>query len=181
MDKLVCPSWLSVFLKNGLRKKFHNPEKILKEYIKPGYTVVDIGCGPGYFSIPMAEMTGKDGKVIAVDIQEKMLHRLNVYARRHKVDARIRLTKSTVQDICVNEKADFILTFWMVHEVQDVQSFMDQIFKIMKPGSFYLLSEPKIHVSKKRYLEIISIASSAGLKEYKEEKIWGSRSMVFNI
>jgi 2-polyprenyl-3-methyl-5-hydroxy-6-metoxy-1,4-benzoquinol methylase len=181
MNKLVCPSWLSVFLENGLRKKIHNPGKIVKEYIKPGSTVVDIGCGPGYFSIPMAEMTGKDGKVISVDIQEKMLHRIKNYAKRHNVDARIRLTKCSEQDICVNEKADFILTFWMVHEVQDVKTFMDQIFKVMKPGSFYLLCEPKIHVSKKRYLEIISIASSAGLKEYKEEKIWGSRSMVFKI
>jgi len=181
MSQTVCPAWLSFFLENGLRKKFHNPEIILKGYIKPGDTAVDIGCGPGYFSIPMAKMTGKSGKVIPVDIQEKMLRRVDAYAKRYHVEDILQLTKCTTSDICVTDKADFILSFWMVHEVRDVDALMKQIYKILKPGGFYLLSEPKIHVSDKKYLEIIKLAESAGLKMVREVKIRGSRSMVFTV
>ena len=39
----------------------------------PGMKIMDIGCGPGFFTLPMAELTGKDGLVIAVDIQDEML------------------------------------------------------------------------------------------------------------
>jgi 2-polyprenyl-3-methyl-5-hydroxy-6-metoxy-1,4-benzoquinol methylase len=181
MDTKVCPAWLSFFLENGIRKKIHNPEKMLREYVTPGCTAIDIGCGPGYFSIPMAEMTGKGGKVISVDIQHKMLKRLRIMAKRHYVEDIIHPAKCTPEDISVNEKADFILTFWMVHEVNDVRNFMTQIVEVMKPSALYLLSEPKIHVTDKKYREIIETAESVGLKKYKEQKIWGSHSMLFTI
>lgn len=177
----ICPSWLSFILENGIRSKFHNPAIMLGEYIKPGNTVIDIGCGPGYFSIPMATMAGRKGKVISVDIQKKMLEKLIKNAERYHVEESIQTINCTSSDLCINEKADFILTFWMVHEVVDVENFIKQIFNIMKPGSYYLLSEPKIHVSKKKYAEILRIAESAGFKKHKEVKIWGSRSMVFTV
>lgn len=181
MSLHVCPSWLSLLLDNYLRKKIHNPEKILIEYVKPGYTIVDIGCGPGFFSIPMANMVGKNGKVIAVDLQETMLSKLKLKAISRKVEDRIKLVHCDVNDIKVDEKADFILTFWMVHEVDNVSSLFQQIISIMKPGSIYLLSEPKMHVPKNMYQDILSIAKSAGLKSKNEEVIRYSRSMVFTL
>jgi ubiquinone/menaquinone biosynthesis C-methylase UbiE len=181
MSKYVCPSWLSFSLENGLRKKVHKPELLLKEFVKPGSVAVDIGCGPGYFSIPMAKLVGKDGKVISVDLQRRMLDKMNYSAKKHNVEDIIQTINCTAGDICVSEKADFVLTFWMVHEVEDVTALMKQIQKIMKPGSLYLLSEPFLHVSGKRYAEILTLAESAGLKKHKELKIWGSRSMIFTI
>jgi ubiquinone/menaquinone biosynthesis C-methylase UbiE len=154
---------------------------MLKDYVKSGYTVVDLGCGPGYFSIPMAKMVGKSGKVISVDIQEKMLWNLNKNAVRHNVQDIIQTVKCSPDDICVTEKADFVLTFWMVHEVGDIENFMKQIFNIMKPGSYYLLSEPKIHVSGKKFREIIKIAEEAGFKSYKVVKIFAGRNRVFTV
>jgi ubiquinone/menaquinone biosynthesis C-methylase UbiE len=69
----ICPSWLASTLDNPVRRLIHNPEKILSEYIESGQKVLDVGCGPGTFTIIMAKMVGDSGKVIAVDVQDKML------------------------------------------------------------------------------------------------------------
>ena len=69
----VCPWWLCYSFDNPLRRLIHNPQRILSPYIKQGMTVLDAGCGMGYFSIGMAKMVGDSGKVIAVDLQQKML------------------------------------------------------------------------------------------------------------
>lgn len=68
----VCPWWGGYFIDNPLRL-LHNAEKILGPYVKPGMTVMDVGCGMGFFSIAMAQMVGDQGRVIAADLQEKML------------------------------------------------------------------------------------------------------------
>jgi 2-polyprenyl-3-methyl-5-hydroxy-6-metoxy-1,4-benzoquinol methylase len=75
--KHVCPSWLCFTFDNPLRRIFQDPYEILSPYIRPGYTVVDIGPGKGYFTIPMCKLVGREGKVIATDIQESMLMSLH--------------------------------------------------------------------------------------------------------
>jgi len=44
--------------------------------LKPGQVVCDLGCGNGFYTLPMAELVGPKGKVLAVDIQQEMLHLL---------------------------------------------------------------------------------------------------------
>jgi 2-polyprenyl-3-methyl-5-hydroxy-6-metoxy-1,4-benzoquinol methylase len=61
----VCPWWLAWFsINNPVRRLAHNPEKIVGPYVKAGTTVLDVGCGVGWFSIPMAGMVGDQGQVI---------------------------------------------------------------------------------------------------------------------
>lgn len=69
----VCPVERAGSLDNIFRRWLQNPWKILRPYIKEGMTVLDFGCGPGYFTIAMAQMVGTSGWVIAVDLQEGML------------------------------------------------------------------------------------------------------------
>lgn len=52
-------------------------------------TVLDLGCGPGFFSIVLAEMFGNPGRVIATDLQEGMLQKLNEKNRGTQVEERI--------------------------------------------------------------------------------------------
>ncbi len=58
----TCPWWFLFTFDNPLRKFYQDPEKILTPYLKSGEIVVDLGCGMGYFSIPMADWLGKPGK-----------------------------------------------------------------------------------------------------------------------
>ena len=85
----VCPWWVAYTFDNPLRKIFHNPRKMLSAYIKAGMCVMDVGCGLGYFSIGMAKIVGETGKVIAVDLQQKMLDIMQKRARRAGLQDRI--------------------------------------------------------------------------------------------
>ena len=72
----VCPVSLAGGLDSGIRKLLQNPGRILNAHVREGMTVLDLGCGPGFFSVEMARRVGESGSVIAVDLQEGMLERL---------------------------------------------------------------------------------------------------------
>ncbi len=181
VNSCVCPSWLAFSLRNPLRRRLHNPKKILGAFIKPGALVIDIGCGPGFFTVPMTEMVGSSGAVIAVDLQRKMLDKLMAYARRASVAQRIRPVECGVDDIGVREKADFILSFWMVHEVKDRPNFFRQVADNLKSGAYYLLVEPKVHVAGKVYRNIVREAENAGLAVLRDVRLPLSRSTLFTV
>src|SRR5271157_2213809 len=130
----VCPWWLAYMWDNPLRKYWQDPNKMFGGYVKRGDTVLDVGCGMGYFSIAMAKMVGENGKVIAVDIQDKMLEILKKRARKAGVLQRIEIRKSHPGIIGVKENVDFVLLFWMLHETPGRKDFLNQIYTILKPG-----------------------------------------------
>ncbi|MFO7666507.1 MAG: class I SAM-dependent methyltransferase [Desulfobacterales bacterium] len=175
----VCPWWFAYTFDNPLRRLVHNPAKMLKNFIKEGDTVVDIGCGMGYFSIGMAKLVGAKGHVISVDLQEKMLERVRRRAQQKGLLSRITLHKCSFDKLGVNEKADFALAFWMAHEVRNKESFFDEIFSFLKPGAHFLLVEPRMHVTETYFRKITDVALKSGLKSKSEDKISLSRAMLF--
>jgi SAM-dependent methyltransferase len=89
MAMRVCPWWMGYLLANPVRRLWHKPEVILAPWIKAEMVVLDMGCGMGFFSVPMARMVGPGGRVISVDLQPKMLAGLMRRAERAKVAKRI--------------------------------------------------------------------------------------------
>jgi ubiquinone/menaquinone biosynthesis C-methylase UbiE len=158
----VCPRWLCFTFDNFLRRLIQPPEIILKPYVNEGDTVLDVGPGLGYFTIPLAAMVGDRGRVIAADIQEKMLLALQKRARRAGLDNRIVLRHSLPDSLGVAEKADFILAFWMVHEVPDKKSFFAQLHSLLKDNGRFLLAEPKLHVTEANFAKTVNLAVGAG-------------------
>ena len=69
----VCPWWVGYLIASPLRKLGENPDTILAPLVEPGMTTVDIGCAMGFFSLPLARMVGGSGRVVCVDVQERML------------------------------------------------------------------------------------------------------------
>jgi len=175
----VCPWWHAYSFDNFLRRLVHKPEKIFAGLVKEGMTVIDIGAGMGFFSIAMARMVGDSGKVISIDIQPKMIEVLTKRAHKRGVDHRIQTVLCKSDDICVREKADFILAFWMVHEVPDKKHLFDQIVSCMKPSSRFLIVEPKMHVSASDFEKTLKIAGESGLSLLDRPKIHLSRSALF--
>lgn len=174
----VC-SWRHAWgLDNWVRKLVQNPYKIVGGYIKEGQTVLDLGCGPGMFSMAMAEMVGEKGKVIAVDIQDEMLQMLRQKIEHTELESRIRTHKSSPDKIGISEKADFALAFYMVHEVPDKERFLREVATILKPQGKLLIVEPKFHVSKSSFEETINIAQSAGLNLVSRPSIFFSRAAL---
>ena len=166
-------------LDNRIRRFFQNPAKIVGPYVKEGMTVLDIGCGPGMFTLAMAAMVGDTGRVIAVDVQQEMLDVVKTKGDQQGLSGRIRLHKSGSDFLGVTEKADFILSFYMVHEVPDRDAFLRQVRDLMKPGGRYLIVEPSFHVSMADYEETIETARRAGLKPVFWPKVLLSRATLF--
>lgn len=159
----VCPSRFSFMLDNFVRRMFQRPEKIVGEYIRQGDTIVDLGCGPGFFTIDMAKLAGPSGKVYAVDLQTAMLEKVEKKAERRNLSDRIVCHQCSEDQIGLGIKADFILAFYMVHEVPDAAAYLAQIRDMMKKDARLLVVEPKMHVSKESFDKMLSTAASQGL------------------
>lgn len=177
----VCPWWLAYTFDNPIRKLFHKSQKMLGAYIKEGMSVMDVGCGMGFFSIGMAKMVGDKGKVIAVDLQQKMLDIMLKRAKRAGLADRISPHHCEPDKIGILDKVDFILTFWMVHEVGNQKDFFSQLGAILTPGGKILTAEPKMHVTAEGIQKTIEIARSTGLRLQGQPAIRFSHTALFEI
>jgi ubiquinone/menaquinone biosynthesis C-methylase UbiE len=178
-DRHVCPRWLCFTFDNILRKLIQPPEIILKSYINEGDTVLDVGPGRGYFTIPLAAMVGDKGRVIAADIQEKMLLALQKRARRAGMDKRIVLRLCQPDSLGIEEKVDFILAFWMVHEVPDKERFLAQLHFLLKDNGKFLMVEPKLHVAEANFAASVNLTVQAGFTPGDSPHIALSMSALF--
>ena len=180
-ERHVCP-WRHAYLfDNWLRRLAHNPRKMLGAYVRPGMTVMDVGCGMGVFSIGMARLVGPEGRVLAVDLQEPMLQVLEKRAKRAGVSEQIETHLCKADDIGVTAMVDFILAFYMVHEAPDVGSFLRQLHARLKPEGKLLVAEPTFHVSKDLFQETLTAAADAGLVVLDTPRIRMSRTALFGV
>lgn len=179
--KRICPWWMTYSFDNPLRRLIHKPEKILAGLVKPGMTVMDIGCGFGYFSVAMARMVGNTGTVISVDVQEKSLNILLKRAQQARIATIVKTHLATIERINYSSQVDCILSFWMAHEVKDQPAFFKEIISLLKPGGKYLLVEPIMHVSATDFEATVRNAIASGLKPIAELKVAISRAKVFTV
>lgn len=177
----VCPHTLSFFLNNPVRRIFQNPLKILNPYIEKGITVMDLGCGPGFFTIDMARLVGPEGKVIAADLQEKMLEHVRKKAARYNVEDRIRFFRCEKDRIGFKEKVDFILAFYMVHETPSPGDLFDEMKNMLNENGRILVVEPKMHVSKKVFKKMLSVVNETGFKILSYPEKVGGYSVLITI
>lgn len=174
----VCPWWLAYTFDNPFRRLIHNPRRIFGDHIKEGMTVMDVGCGMGYFSIGMAKLVGAAGKVIAVDLQQKMLDVMHRRARRSGVADRIMPHHCEADTIGIEEPVDFILAFWMVHEVSDKNHFFGHLQSILASEGKILIAEPRMHVTAEALDKTIEIAQNNGLRCCDRPEIRFSRTAL---
>jgi 2-polyprenyl-3-methyl-5-hydroxy-6-metoxy-1,4-benzoquinol methylase len=165
-------------LDNRLRRWLQNPRKILSPYIKEGMTVLDMGCGPGFFSTELAQMVGKSGRVIAADLQEEMLEKLKDKIQGTELEKRITLYKCEKNKIGLPQKVDLVLAFYMVHEIPNQEEFFKELESILQPGGQVLVVEPPFHVSKAAFTEMIEKAGNAGFKPIKGPKVILSKTVI---
>lgn len=178
MDEHVCPWWLAYTFDNRLRRLIQKPERILDGLVQEGQTVVDLGCGMGYFSLAMAKMVGEKGRVISVDVQEKMLAVLRRRAERDGLSSRLHLHHCASDHLGINERVDFALAFWMVHEVPARERFLREVRTLLKPAAHFLIVEPRLHVSAASFQETLDSACAIGMKLVSKPKVRISRAAI---
>jgi len=177
----VCPWWVGYLLINPLRQLLEKPERILSPYAREGMTVLEIGPGMGYYSLPLARMVGEKGRVICVDVQEKMLKTLRKRAAKAGVLDRITTVLASEDSLHLDAfqaSVDFVFAFAVVHEVPDQGRLFEQAHQAMKPDGHLLVSEPKGHVKPQEFEKTIELAKSKGFGVTHTVDIWRYYSVL---
>jgi len=178
VNEAVCPVEKSGMLDNKFRKLFQNPQKILQPYIKEGMVVLDLGCGPGFFSMEIAKLLYPSGTVICADLQEGMLDVVRAKIRGTDHEPLFRLHQCDRDAINVSDPVDFILAFYMIHEVPDQTRLFEELKSILTPQGQILIIEPKFHVPEKSFNAMIDNLKAIGFEVVDAPKVFFSRSIV---
>ncbi len=164
----VAPWWVGYLLISPLRRWTQDPHRFLEPYVKPGDLVLELGPGMGFFTPALAELVGAQGRVVAVDCQERMLAGLRSRVRRagflDRLDAR-HCPPETLAVADLAGRVDFVLAVNVIHEAPDVARMLGEAAHTLKPGGTLLLAEPAGHVDEATFGHELELAHEAGLVE----------------
>ncbi|MGD2120210.1 MAG: class I SAM-dependent methyltransferase [Gemmatimonadota bacterium] len=180
MDEHTCPWWFGYTFDNPIRSILHAPCQVVGKYVEKGDTVADIGCGGGHFTLGLAELVGSEGKVLALDVQEKMLRRVRRRGQRQGLEAVIDPRLCNPDSLGLDGPLDFALAFWMVHEVPDQRAFFSEVRSALKPSGGFLVAEPLLHVTAGRFRETVEVAREVGFEVGAEPRIRFSRAVLLS-
>ena len=182
MPHRVCPWWVGYLLASPVRRWLgQDPLTIISPYVREGMTVLEPGPGMGFFTIPMARLVGASGRVLAVDLQPKMIQNLKRRAQKANVRDRIDARVSPAEALSIADaegKVDFTLAFAVVHEFPDAVHFFEEVSRASKPNAQLLLAEPRGHVDEENFAVELAAARAAGFSVVAHPEIARSISAV---
>lgn len=163
--------WIDRILAKPIRYLFETPARLLKDYVEHGMTVLDVGCGTGYYSLGMARSVGPEGRVITVDTDAEAIATLRIKAAEAGLSERIETRVCSGQDLGLGDlggRVDFALAVYVVHHAEDVGSLMRDVQRALRPGGKFLVVEPRHHASAAERESAEAAARAAGfvLAEY---------------
>jgi 2-polyprenyl-3-methyl-5-hydroxy-6-metoxy-1,4-benzoquinol methylase len=167
-EQHTCPWWVQYLLASPLRKLVESPAKIVGPYVEPGMTVLDPGCGFGFFSLPVAQMVGPEGRVVSVDIEPRAVERLKRKAVGKGLLDRIDARPCRPRDLGLDDyrgRIDLVIVMNTLHEFEDMLGFLEQVVALLKPGGRMLVAEPKGHVTPEGFAAELDLCRRAGLRE----------------
>jgi len=161
----VCPWWLGYFLSCPIRRFYEDPDRLLAGTVRPGMTVLDVGCAMGFFTLPAARLVGPEGRVIAVDLQERMIRSLKRRAKRAGLSDRIDTRVCSEHSLDLSDldgKVDLALALHVVHEVPDAGNLMSELYRVTRPSGKLFVVEPEGRVTVDDFAKTVGVAEQAG-------------------
>jgi ubiquinone/menaquinone biosynthesis C-methylase UbiE len=177
----VCPWWVGYFLASPLRRLMLDPEKVIGTFVREGMTVLEPGPGMGFFTLELARLVGPSGRVVAVDIQPRMLAGLQRRAVKAGVSRRVETRQAAADSLNIadlKERIDFTLAFAVVHEMPSASRFFVEAAQVSKPGAALLLVEPAGHVKETEFKSELEAAAQAGFSVAENRPIRSSQAAV---
>ncbi len=152
------------FVHDTLYGLFLNPYKLLNAAgLKPGQKVLEVGCGPGFFTIPAAKIVGDKGKVYALDVNPVAVETV----RRKIMENNLKNVKIMLADASEtglpDESIDVAFLFGVIHALKDVDAVMREMHHILKVKG--ILSVQKSWWSEKRLLDAVTKNNLFSFKE----------------
>ena len=172
---LPCPTWLAWFveLDNPFSENSSAKSIIQNLDLQPGMKVLDLGCGPGRLTIPLAQQIGPAGEVTAVDIQPGMLRRAENKAQAANL-TNIRFVQAAAgEGKLPHNTFDRALLVTVLGEIPDREAALKEIYDALKPGGILSVTEIILDPHFQRRETVLRLANAAGLQE---KKFVGNRS-----
>ncbi len=125
--------------------------------IKPGFHVLDYGCGPGSYIIPLAELVGKSGKIYALDIHPLAIRGVQTIASKKQL-TNVETIRSDCKTGLPDNNVDVVLLYDTLHTLSDPNGVLEELHRVLKPNGIFSFSD---HHMKEN--EIISKVTNRGL------------------
>jgi len=166
-QSLPCPVWLRWLVEVDNPFTSTNRAAVIVEHldIVPGMTVLDMGCGPGRVTLPVAEKVGEQGRVVAVDIQAGMLERAESKAKRAGISNIQFVQAGAGEGRLEGDRFDRALLVTVLGEIPDRDSAMQEIFAALKPGGVLSITEVIFDPHFQRRSTVREIAKRVGFRE----------------
>jgi ubiquinone/menaquinone biosynthesis C-methylase UbiE len=129
---------------NPLLPLVRNPYKLLRAArLDRKQKVVEVGCGPGFFTIPAANMVGEKGHVYAIDINRRAIERVRRKTEKEKLE--------NVTPLCINASktglsagsCDLAFVFGLRHIAGGLEKVLLELHRILRPGGTLSLEKTK--------------------------------------
>jgi ubiquinone/menaquinone biosynthesis C-methylase UbiE len=164
----VCPWWLGWSLTLPMRRWLSDPEAVLGDFVRAGDRVLEIGPGPGFYTVPLARRVGESGKVVCVDVQQRMLDSLRRRLTRRDLAHRIETHCSASGSAWLEGRQasmDRAVLLYVLHEVPEPRQMLAEVYAALRPGGRLLLVEPKHHCSPELFATEVSAAGQVGFRD----------------
>ena len=167
MAHRICPWWLGYLLVSPLRRLLQDPHRVLAPFVREGMIVLEPGPGMGFFTLELARLVGPSGRIVAVDIQPRMLASLERRAARSGLRERVEARMAQPHTLGIADltgRVDFTLAFALVHELPCAQPFFAEVARASKPRAGLLFAEPAGHVKTPVFEAELNAAVLAGFE-----------------
>ena len=177
---MPCPAWLAPLLESPYVNAVAGAEVLLdRARLEPGMKVLDVGAGPGRLTLPAAARVGPAGKVMAIDLQEKMVQRL----RERAAALGIENVEFRVVDVGQSELEEgtydraFLVT--VLGEILEPGQDLRKIYTALKDGGILTITEvfPDSHYQNKRM--VCRLAEEAGFRPHEAFGKWFAFTLNF--
>jgi ubiquinone/menaquinone biosynthesis C-methylase UbiE len=174
-----CPAWLAwmVELDNPFTETNRAAVIVERLELQQGMAVLDVGCGPGRLTIPVAKKVGQQGEVVAMDIQPGMLQRAQEKARAENL-SNIRFLEAGLGEGKLDRNHfDRALLVTVLGEIPDREAGLREIFDALKPGGILSVTELIFDPHFQSRSTVERLARSVGF----QEKAFHGNRIAFNL
>jgi ubiquinone/menaquinone biosynthesis C-methylase UbiE len=118
-----------------LYRLFRNPYVVLNTAgLEPGQKVLEVGCGPGFFTIPAARIVGEEGCVHALDVNPLAVEKVQRKIERDGVTNVKAILADAAETGLPDESFDLIFLFGFANPVGDMESILTELHRLLKPA-----------------------------------------------
>ena len=143
---------ISLMHDNPLLPIFRNPQRLLKAAgLKPGQKVLEVGCGPGFFTIPAAKIVENEGVVYAVDVHPLAIERVKEKIEREGIKNITPILANASDTGLPDRSIDLAFIFGLRYIAGGLENVIAEIHRILKPGG--VLSFEKTKGSEKKLID----------------------------